>query len=157
MTEHITALVNGTIYTSSRVIPNGILLIENKVISAVGDSDDIRVPPNAKKINVEEQIVCPGFIDIHVHGGGGGDTMDASFDALNKITQTHVRFGTTALCPATMAAKDSDICHTLSAVADAVGRETEGARVLGAHIEGSFINPKKHGAHQEELIARPSI
>ncbi len=157
MTEHITALVNGTIYTPSRVIPNGILLIEGTRVSAVGTSDEITVPIGARKIDVYENLICPGFIDIHVHGGGGSDTMDATYEALNQITQTHVRFGTTALCPATMAAKDSDICRTLSAVAVAVERGTEGARVLGAHIEGPFINPKKHGAQVEELIARPSI
>jgi len=157
VTQHITALVNGTIYTRSEVIPNGILLIDGTAISAVGTADKITVPPGARKIDIKERLICPGFIDIHVHGGGGSDTMDASYEALNQITKTHVRFGTTALCPTTMAATDNDICRALSSIATAVKHGTIGARVIGAHIEGPFINPKKHGAHVEEFITPPSI
>ena len=91
-------------------------------------------------------IVLPGFIDLHVHGGGGFDTMAAG-DALLHIAQMHARHGTTALLATTMTAPRADIEAALRAAAPLCRDRPAGtARVLGIHLEGPYIHPDKLGA-----------
>ncbi|WP_374357036.1 N-acetylglucosamine-6-phosphate deacetylase, partial [Chitinimonas sp.] len=93
-----------------------------------------------------DDLILPGFIDLHVHGGGGRDVMEGA-DALATITRTHARHGTTSLLATTMTAPKREIEHALRGVHDAVAqRATGGARVLGVHLEGPYINPGKLGA-----------
>ncbi|GLR14144.1 N-acetylglucosamine-6-phosphate deacetylase [Chitinimonas viridis] len=93
-----------------------------------------------------DDIILPGFIDLHVHGGGGRDVMEGG-DALSVITRIHARHGTTSLLATTMTAPKREIEHALSGVATVVAQRTSGgARVLGVHLEGPYINPGKLGA-----------
>ena len=90
--------------------------------------------------------LLPGFIDLHVHGGGGKDIMEGS-DAFHTITRTHVRFGTTSLLATTMTAPPEEISEILGQLgAYCEQRQPGTARVLGVHLEGPFINPGKLGA-----------
>jgi N-acetylglucosamine-6-phosphate deacetylase len=97
-------------------------------------------------------IVLPGFIDIHVHGGGGRDTMEGG-DAIATIARRHARHGTTSLLATTMTAPVGDIEAALRALG-AVCRErgAQSARVLGAHLEGPYINPDRLGAQPAHAI-----
>ena len=91
-------------------------------------------------------IVLPGFIDLHVHGGGGADTMQAG-QAIDTIARTHARHGTTSLLATTMTAPRGEIEAALRAVAGACNTRSDGAaRVLGVHLEGPYISPDKLGA-----------
>ncbi len=91
-------------------------------------------------------IVLPGFVDLHVHGGGGHDTM-AGGDAAADIARCHARHGTTALLATTMTAPADDIAAALRALAPHVAtRPAGGARILGVHLEGPFLNPGRLGA-----------
>jgi N-acetylglucosamine-6-phosphate deacetylase len=88
----------------------------------------------------------PGFIDLHLHGGGGADTMDAG-DAIDTIARLHALHGTTSLLATTMTAPMADIEAALRAVAPAVAQRRPGAaRVLGVHLEGPYIHPDRLGA-----------
>ena len=94
-------------------------------------------------------LLLPGFIDTHVHGGGGRDTMEGS-DAIRAIARLHVRHGTTSLLATTMTAPLDDIRQALSALAPVCReRESGAARVLGVHLEGPYINPGKLGAQPD--------
>ena len=96
-----------------------------------------------------ENIILPGFIDLHVHGGGGADTMQGG-NAISTMTRLHARHGTTALLATTMTAPQAEISHALSALADACRQRTAGcARVLGVHLEGPYINRGKLGAQPD--------
>ncbi len=91
-------------------------------------------------------IVLPGFIDLHVHGGGGADTMQAG-QAIDTIARTHARHGTTSLLATTMTAPRGEIEAALRAVAGACNTRSDGAaRVLGVHLEGPYISPDMLGA-----------
>jgi N-acetylglucosamine-6-phosphate deacetylase len=91
-------------------------------------------------------VLLPGFIDLHVHGGGGADTMDAGA-AAQTLARLHARHGTTALLATTMTAPLGDIEGALRALAPAVRERGSGAaRVLGVHLEGPYISPDKLGA-----------
>ncbi|MDC8785057.1 N-acetylglucosamine-6-phosphate deacetylase [Roseateles koreensis] len=99
-------------------------------------------------------IVLPGFIDVHVHGGGGHDTMEGG-DAARQISRLHVRHGTTSMLATTMTAPMDEIRAAMSALAEVCReRDPQGARVLGVHLEGPYINPGKLGAQPD--FAKPA-
>ena len=96
-----------------------------------------------------QPIVLPGFIDLHVHGGGGHDTMSGG-DAVAHLARQHARHGTTALLATTMTAPRDEIEAALRALAPYMHRPVEGgARVLGVHLEGPYINPGRLGAQPD--------
>ena len=94
-------------------------------------------------------IVLPGFIDLHVHGGHGRDTMEGG-DAVAAIARAHAQHGTTSLLATTMTAPRGEIEAALHGLANAVtDRPPGGARVLGVHLEGPYINPGRLGAQPD--------
>lgn len=92
-------------------------------------------------------IIVPGFVDLHVHGGGGADVMDGG-DVLSSITRTHARYGTTSMLATTMTAPLEEIDAVLRSVRAYMDRPrpSSSARVLGVHLEGPYINPGKLGS-----------
>jgi N-acetylglucosamine-6-phosphate deacetylase len=101
-------------------------------------------------------IILPGFIDSHVHGGGGRDTMEGG-DAIDCIARLHVRHGTTSLLATTMTAPLPDVEFAMKALGGACrSRRSGAARVLGVHLEGPYINPRKLGA-QPDFVRPASI
>ncbi|SDK80748.1 N-acetylglucosamine 6-phosphate deacetylase [Modicisalibacter muralis] len=97
--------------------------------------------------------ILPGFIDLHVHGGGGADVMQGAA-AIDTLARTHARFGTTSLLATTMTAPDAEIRRVLGEIdAFIASGEARGARVLGVHLEGPYINSGKLGA--QPAYARP--
>lgn len=98
-------------------------------------------------------IVLPGFIDLHVHGGAGFDIMQGG-DAVNQVARCHAQHGSTSVLATTMTAPLSDIEEAMRALAPACQvRPAQGARVLGVHLEGPYINHSRLGA--QPAFARP--
>ncbi|WP_135228674.1 N-acetylglucosamine-6-phosphate deacetylase [Deinococcus fonticola] len=92
-------------------------------------------------------LILPGFIDTHVHGGGGGDTMDG-VEGLHTLARLHARHGTTTLLPTTMTNPWPNVLNALQAVKEVMdaGGVPGGADIAGAHLEGPFISPQRLGA-----------
>lgn len=101
----------------------------------------------------DEPLALPGFVDLHVHGGGGADVMDGA-GAIDTVARLHARHGTTSLLATTMTAPRAEIEAALADVGRAMRRRAPGAaRVLGVHLEGPFINAGRLGA--QPACARP--
>ncbi len=122
-----------------------------------GIINDIQV---FKAIDSSLPVIMPGFVDIHVHGGGGSDTMDASIDAYEKICETHAHHGTTSLLLTTVSAPEDSINNVIRQVEKFIiqqEKNCKGSRVIGLHLEGPFINPERHGAHDLRYLQNPNV
>lgn len=97
------------------------------------------------------KIILPGFIDIHIHGCGGGDTCDATKESLDKITIQLAKKGVTSFCPTTMTLP----IEKLEKIADFISSyKTKGAKIAGINFEGPFISQKKKGAQNGEYVIK---
>ena len=147
------AVKNARIVTPDGVLENSSLLAEDGQIRAVGN---LSVPPGAEILDGTNLTVLPGFLDLHIHGGGGADTMDATPNALQTILRTHARSGTTGLLLTTMTQRREKITAALRAARDAVSAGAafcpDGAAALGIHLEGPYISPKRPGAQPREFV-----
>ncbi len=146
---------NAKILTPFRLLNHGAIVVEEGMLSYVGPQFKASLPKNGRVIDARELYVAPGFIDIHVHGGGGGDALDASLSSLEKISLTHAAGGTTSLLLTTLTAPFSQITETLEVAENAYGTGSKGARLLGVHLEGPYINPDYAGAQNSEFIREP--
>ncbi|KXA94099.1 hypothetical protein AKJ65_05415 [candidate division MSBL1 archaeon SCGC-AAA259E19] len=96
-------LRNGFLITPFRSIPNGNLLIKDGKFSKVGKIQTNSSTPGTKVYDLQGNYMVPGFLDMHLHGGGG-DVMDADLQSLEKMSKIHARHGTTSIVPTTTTA-----------------------------------------------------
>lgn len=148
--------LKGALILPDRVVENGLLAYEGGKITGVWDLEREAAPEyDPRQTDVlEKGYIAPGYIDLHVHGGGGGDFMDGDPEAVVAITTTHARYGTTGLLATTLTGPEEAILAAIRAVKAAPKR---GAAVLGFHVEGPFINPKMKGAQDERYVRPASI
>jgi N-acetylglucosamine-6-phosphate deacetylase len=102
-------------------------------------------------------VLLPGFVDVHVHGGDGADAMDADPDGLRRMARFHATHGVTALVPTTWSAPPAALDAAVGAIAEVVGPVDGGATILGAHLEGPWINPARAGAQDASGIRLPDV
>ena len=102
-------------------------------------------------------VILPGFIDVHVHGSVGHDTMDATPEALSEFARFFAQHGVTAFLPTTMTAPHHNILRAVQAVAQQPTLPPDGARCLGVHLEGPYLSPKYPGAQPATYIRRPNL
>jgi N-acetylglucosamine-6-phosphate deacetylase len=113
------------------------------------------VPLGAELVDAGAYKVVPGFVDIHVHGALDHDTMDATPEALEAMSAFFASHGVTSFLPTTMTAQRAEIDAALLNIKIMMARGTSGAQILGAHIEGPYLNVKQCGAQFPDLI-RPA-
>lgn len=134
-------------------IEKGSVLIENGKIKEINPSN----VNDTEVIDAEGLYLSPGFIDVHIHGAGGCDTMDGTVESINTIAKTIVEHGTTSFTPTTMTVAAEDIRKSMEVIKKLKEEGTEGANVLGAHLEGPFISPKAIGAQNPNFLLAPSV
>ncbi|MGV3560914.1 N-acetylglucosamine-6-phosphate deacetylase [Larkinella arboricola] len=147
-------ITNGVLITPYRYIRGGTVVIEDGIIRGIHERD-VEVP-DAVEIDAGGQYVAPGFIDIHVHGGGGYDFMDGTEEAFLKIAELHARYGTTALVPTTLTAEKEDLLQTLDTYEAANRTNHRGAAFLGIHLEGPYFALSQRGAQDPRYIRNPA-
>ncbi|MDZ5253126.1 N-acetylglucosamine-6-phosphate deacetylase [Clostridium sp. LIBA-8841] len=142
---------NCNIVYLDRIEP-GNILVENGKIKAINPKEET----NCEILDGQGLYVSPGFIDVHIHGAGGHDTMDGTYEAINEISKVIVKHGTTSFTPTTMTVAAEDVLKSMGAIHQAKVEGTDGANVLGAHLEGPFISPSAIGAQNPDFLIPPS-
>ena len=140
---------NATAILPDRLLPDARLVLRDGRIAQLGRGGT-RVPKHAAVIDAGGGFISPGFVDVHVHGGGGADFMDGTPDAVRTVCATHARHGTTTIFPTTTTGSPQEIDDMLAACRQVRDDEAiSGARIAGVHLYGPFFAPDKVGCHAE--------
>lgn len=114
------------------------------------------IPPDAVVIDAGNGYIAPGFVDLHVHGGAGGDFMDGTAEAFRAALRCHRRHGTTSMAVTTTVATHDQIMATLRQTRQFRQQpDSLGSRVLGAHFYGPYFRYEARGAHPADPIRPP--
>jgi N-acetylglucosamine-6-phosphate deacetylase len=138
-----TQTLTGLIATERGFVDGAMRMQDGRIVGI--DGEPIPEERVRDRISAERPLVLPGFVDLHVHGGGGADVMDGG-DAAVKIAAIHATHGTTSLLATTLTAPAEDFLPALQALRAASDSKANGARILGVHLEGPYINENKLGA-----------
>src|SRR5277367_6169085 len=144
-----TAIYAGRILTPQEELLNCVIVVEGGRITAIGNRDEVHFPPGARDYVASEMTVVPGFVDIHIHGAGGHDVMEGTAEALDCVTSTVARYGTTSMLATTVTAPIEETCQSLQGIARYIRNQQKpaetprlAAEILGMHLEGPFISKK---------------
>lgn len=132
-----------------RVADNADLLIRDGRIAAAVDSEP--APEGVTDIDLSECKLLPGFIDAHIHGAMGVDTMEADAAGLGRISEFLATQGVTGWLPTLVPAPDADYSRAIAAIEQAM-KSNGGARILGVHYEGPFVNAAQCGALRQQYF-----
>lgn len=145
------------------IFTNGRLVFPDRVADGlalrVADGRIAEIAPRVEPESDEETVdlaghlLAPGFIDLHVHGAVGRDTMEGTAEAFRAICAHHRAGGTTSLCLTTVTAPLEEIAQVVFAIGAAMATIPQ---LRGAHVEGPFIAREKRGAQNEEFIVEPT-
>ena len=142
VTGHL--LRGADVVADSGLLPSGWLVVDGERITEVGGAD--RQPPACDRTtDLPGLSVLPGFVDVHVHGGGG-DGFGGDEEAIGRAARFHAHEGTTSLVATTVSAPADVLADQVTRLAGLDGQEG-GPRLLGIHLEGPFISPARRGAH----------
>ena len=147
-------IYNGKILHDGAVIEGMAILFEDKIISIVPEEEGLKQATD--KIDAKGNYIAPGFIDIHIHGYLGYDTMDGNVESIQKISEGICGNGVTSFLPTTMTMSKEHIIAALESVRVAKKMDIKGAEILGVHMEGPYISETFKGAQNPEYIVRPS-
>lgn len=148
-------IINGHIITPNRIIQNGTLLINDQKIEAISEGEV--ETSDYDIIDAKGNYISPGFIDIHIHGGGGYDFMDGDEEAYLKIAEIHARYGTTAMSPTTLTCAKEDLLKAVDLYKSTTLKNTKGAQFIGLHLEGPYFALSQSGAQDPRYIRNPDV
>jgi len=147
----IKAIINAKLILNDEIVEGKTILFDKSIVKIT----DIVNLDTVEVIDANGNYVSPGFIDLHIHGSGGADVMDATPEALELISSTLLKTGTTSFLPTTMTMSQVHIDNALQNI-QLHGQNVTGAQILGVHLEGPFINVSKHGAQDKAYIQTPN-
>lgn len=146
------AIVNAKLIVGNKIVEGKTLLFDRHIVKI---TDDVALD-NVESIDAKGNYVSAGFIDLHIHGSGGADVMDATPEALDILSATLLQTGTTSFLATTMTMSTQDIDNALQNIQNH-SKHVTGAQILGVHLEGPFINATKHGAQDKAYIQAPNF
>jgi N-acetylglucosamine-6-phosphate deacetylase len=154
-----------TVLTGARVVlPDGVaedvtLTVEGRLIAGILRGDPPETPPEAHPharpaaltLDLSGHWIVPGFVDMHVHGGGGASFSAGTAEEALRVIGTHRRHGTTTMVASTVTGELADLAGQAGALSELV----EQGELAGVHFEGPFISPRRCGAHDPALLRDP--
>lgn len=143
----------GRVVTAAEAWERGWLLVDGNRIALLGPGDPPRLSAD-RTIDASGLTLLPGFIDVHAHGAAGHEAMDATPDALQGMARYYAQHGTTAFLAATWTDSAERIHAALNAIGETMGPQPDGATLLGAYLEGPYLNPERCGAQSTQHIRR---
>lgn len=146
-------IINGRIITPGKIVTGGSVLLQGGIIAEISEHNVDA--PDATVIDANGNYISPGFIDLHIHGGGGHDFMDNTVEAFLEIARTHARYGTTAMSPTTLSSSKEDLLETLRVYDISNKQNTDGAQFIGMHLEGPYFALNQCGAQDPRYIRNP--
>lgn len=147
---------NARLFTPDQAELTGWLLAESGLIRAMGfgNTPDFSHETSLHSLDAQGNMLLPGFIDLHVHGAMGHEVMDASSSGLEEMARFYASHGVTSFLATTWTAGRPSIMKALGLVKQMQGQIRGGATLLGAHLEGPYLNPTRCGAQDLNLIRR---
>ena len=145
----------GTVLTPYEKFSPGRVIVRGDRIEAAGKLSDLRLPASSTHVKLPHLTLVPGFIEPHVHGCGGFDVMEATPDSMRVISKTLARYGTTSFLPTTVSSPVDQLGTAVDGLSALIRAESEGARPLGIHLEGPFLNVQKRGTHRPANVRNP--
>ena len=147
-----TILAGARIARPSGVVERGRIAVEGGRIGDVHSRDlDLAEGVAGSVVDLSGHLIVPGFVDVHVHGGGGGSFSSADPEECMTAVETHRRHGTTSMVASTVTGELADLARQAAVLAELVQQ----GELVGIHFEGPFISPHRCGAHQPELLRDP--
>jgi len=147
---------NATVYTPDTVIDRGAVLVDRGLIVAAGPASDVPFRAGADELDATGMILAPGFIDLQVNGAFGDDFTDDPA-AIWRVAAKLPRYGVTAFLPTIITSPLDTIAAGRTIVTGGGPPGFRGARPLGLHVEGPFLNPQKKGAHNPAYLRLPDV
>ncbi len=148
-------IYNATVILPDKIINNGAVLFSDKIekIYTIPEKDN----KDYEYIDAKGAYLSPGFIDLHIHGFAGSDTMEGTRESLENISRGLVKNGVTSFLPTTMTMERKNIQKALINIKRMKKEGMKGARILGAHMEGPFISEKYKGAQAADNIINADL
>ena len=153
----LNVVFRGNVVLPAKLLPHGVVVVENERIVAVGPQTEVKMPAGAEVIDVQDDYISPGFVDIHTHGGAGSDYMDGTPEAVRIANRVHARHGTTTIFPTTTTGTPAQLAAMLNAVQQVARswKKEDGARIGGVHWYGPYFATEKVGAHPKGYERNP--
>src|SRR3990170_3862130 len=151
----LTAITDARILTPDEEIERGTVLLRDGRIVEVGQA--VTPPAGAQVLSLPNLTLSPGFVDDHVHGGGGHSLATRDPDELRAYARWVVSNGVTSFLATVCAASLEEAAVFLQASSSVVGLVEGGAELLGVSLEGPFVNPARRGALPASWPLRPDV
>lgn len=155
----IQVFFNGMVYTPSQVIPDGVVVIQDNQVRALGARAQGAHPADAQLIDARGGIIAPGLVDIHTYGclGVSITSPETAGDELDAFAKNVARFGVTSFLISPTMGDRNFIASELAALAEAMPRVQGGATPLGIHLEGPWLDPEQRGAFPVSVLHAPTL